>query len=136
MPEVTHLHLAVEFHDSEVSVAEVSADELIVRFSAACIHASHGLPGVDTGSVYAQSVELAVANPRVLDPLHGCLGKVSDGEFSVDGPPRSMVPVPFQQTGAVTLTLTFANGSRFTATGSAVRVRRYGEAKFIEHFHC
>lgn len=137
MPKVpTSLHCAFEFHDSEVSLVEVSGGELVVRFSAACIHVSEGLPGVNHGSVYAQAVQLSVVGPEVSGTLSGCLGKVSEGELSIEGQPRSMVPVPFEYTGRVALAIVFANGSAFTAVGSAVRVLRHGEARFVEHFRC
>ena len=130
------MNAALEFHDSEVSKVEANAGSVRVLFSAAYVHRSEGIPGVDNGEGYVQTVELQIAGAIWKGSIDDCVGNISDGDLFVAGMPVRLVPLPFEATDEVRLELQFTNGSTLSTSGSSVHVRQTGEARFIERFAC
>ena len=130
------MNTAIEFHDSEVSIIEANAESVRVLFSAAYIHRSEGIPGVDSGEGYVQAVELQIANATWKGMIGECVGKISDGDLFVAGTPVRLVPFPFEAADEVRLELQFTNGATLCASGTSVHIRHTGEARFIERFGC
>jgi hypothetical protein len=130
------MNTALEFHDSEVSIIEVGTRSVRVLFSAAYVHRSEGIPGVDSGEGYVQAVELQMVNATWRGRLEECIGNISDGDLFVAGTPVRLVPLPFEATDEIRLELQFTNGAALWASGTSVHIRQTGEARFIERFAC
>ncbi len=130
------MNAALEFHDSEVSKVEANTESLRVLFSAAYVHRSEGVPGVDNGEGYVQAVELRISSAAWKGPLGECIGKISDGDLFVADTPIRLVPLPFEATGEVRLEVQFTNGAMLLAAGTSVQVRQVGKAHFVERSSC
>ena len=134
--ESNEMNSALEFHDSEVSSITDADGSLHVRFSAAYVHRSDGVPGVDSGEGYIQAVELTLENASWDGSLAECIGKLSDGELFVVDRPLGLVPLPFESTSQTRVELQFSNGATLLARGAPVHVRTNGAARFVERFVC
>jgi hypothetical protein len=130
------MNSALEFHDSEVSTVEASVGSVRILFSAAYVHRSEGTPGVDNGDGYVQEVEIQIANAAWKGTPEEWVGKISDGDLFIKGTRLDLVPLPFEATDDVRLELQFTNGATLWASGTSVRVRHLGEARFVERFTC
>lgn len=130
------MNTGLEFHDSEVSLVEANAGSVRVLFSAAYVHRSEGIPGVDDGDGYVQAVELYIANATWEGTPDECVGKISDGDLFISGAPLRLVPLPFDVTDTVRLDLQFTNGATLSASGTSASLRQLGEAQFVERFTC
>ncbi len=130
------MNTALEFHDSEVSTVEANAGSVRVLFSAAYVHRSDGVAGVDDGEGYVQAVELRMDNATWKGSLEECVGKISDGDLLVADTPVRLVPLPYEARDNVRLELQFANGVALLVTGTAVHVYHTGEVRFIERLYC
>ena len=130
------LNTVLQFHDSEVSCVESVKGDVHVSFSAAHVQRSHGTPGRDVSHGYAQAVELCLYQAAWSGILNECVGSLSEGELKVDGCAIKRVPLPFQNTGVVTLQLQFSNGAWLSATGTSVDVFQSGQPQFVENFAC
>ena len=104
---------ALEFHDSEVASIVTSGGTVVVKSSAVYVHRSAGRPGVDAGAGYLQSLELICSGTSVAHKEEGCGGRSLDGLLTVDSLQMSLVPVPDEAFGEVTIGPLFTNGSRF-----------------------
>jgi hypothetical protein len=127
---------AMEFHDSEVSNIDVSANTVAVKFSAAYIHRSKGRPGIDAGSGYVQALELLCTSAKMLVRDQGCIGSISDGALFIDDAKMNIVPIPFENSGKAMLEIVFRNGSRFCVASHGVAIQLTGEQEFVENFKC
>jgi len=130
------MNAALEFHDSEVSSVVADAGQASIRFSAAYVHRSVGIPGVDSGAGYTQAIEISLYQPIWVGPLPECIGKLSDGQIEVNGQTLSLVPVPYTAEGQISLTMTFANGSEFSSSAKGIEVKQAGAPRYVEAFSC
>ena len=130
------MNVALEFHDSEVSASQSKDGGLSVAFSAAYVHHSEGVPGVDTGSGYVQALEMLLQQATWSGSLGSCLGRLSDGHISVGGQHLPLVPLPYESRGPVKVELVFQNGESLTATAGRAIIRFVGEPRFVESFRC
>jgi hypothetical protein len=130
------MNAAIEFHDSEVSVIEPLEDSLHVRFSAAYVHRSEGVPGSDAGDGYLQAVDLELKGAVWSGVLPECLGELSGGSLTVNQAVMPLVPLPFEAEGQVHLRLMFANGAELAVEALAIQLVQRGEARYVECFNC
>ena len=129
--------VALEFHDSEVSSVKAVDGGIRVFFAAAYVHRSNGTPGVNSVRGYAPAVELHLEKAATFTcTLHECVGRLSDGELKMGDSLVSLVPLPFEGSGMVTLNLQFSNGTEFSAKGGSVHVFQTGSSRFVENFAC
>lgn len=90
---------------------------------AARVHRSAGVPGVDPGSVWEETVALQF----LAGEAHGDLASLPAALVSgiLDGGDEryeGLVPLPLDRPGLITLTLTADSGQTVVVTGSAVAV--------------
>jgi len=130
------MNAAIEFHDSEISSVVSEAGRLYIRFSAAYIHKSVGVPGVDSGGGYVQAIVIQLERAQWIGQLNECVGKLSDGKLEVNGQEQKLVPLPFTVVGHIRLTLQFSNGTELSVTAGDLEVSQIGEARYIESFAC
>jgi hypothetical protein len=130
------MNVALEFHDSEVSAIQSRDESLSVAFSAAYVHHSEGVPGVDPGSGYVQALEMLLQQVSWSGSLGSCLGRLSDGHISVGGQRLSLVPLPYESGESIKVELVFQNGETLNATAAQVHIGFTGEPRFVESFRC
>jgi hypothetical protein len=130
------MNAALEFHDSEVSTVQSKDRDLSILFSAAYVHRSEGEQGVDAGSGYAQALEILLQRASWSGELGACLGRLSNGYLSSGGQRLSLVPLPYEFDGPISVELVFQNGESLTATAERVVIRFLGEPRFVESFKC
>ncbi|MFL6697700.1 MAG: hypothetical protein ACJ8GJ_11075 [Vitreoscilla sp.] len=124
------MRFALEFHDSEIRDVLATTAALRVRFAAACVRDPHGNRGWLTG------VTLALADATLAgDPAHA-LGRLSEGRLRQDGRDVVRPALPGTLTGALELTLRFANGTLLTAHGRSLASTLSDDARFTEDLSC
>lgn len=123
------MNRALEFHDS--GVASVSTDEicLTMSFSEAYVHSSSGIPGVSPGDGYVQPAKLVFSQVSWSGPISEAAGPLSDGVIRLDRKNLSLLPLPFQAEGDITITaeFTFVSGVRLSVQARAVRCSAEGD---------
>ena len=130
------MNAALEFHDSEVRAIQPKDGDLSIVFSAAYVHHSEGVPGVDAGSGYVQALEMFLQQAMWSGSLKSCFGKLSDGHVSAGEQRLSLIPLPYESSAPVKVELVFQNGESLVATAARAVIRFIGEARFIESFRC
>jgi hypothetical protein len=124
---MTQPPLLITLQDSEVSAIDTSNGQATVKFSAARVHRR---------AAHIGAVELSISGVAFASSTQGCIGKLADGEVRLDGERLISLPAPLERQGVVGLSLVFANGEEFRASGHALRVRVHGEPRLVEHLHC
>lgn len=106
----------------------------MVRFSPAWVVQSEGIPGVDSSTLWTQSVELVIeacemegATPELPARLTG--GSVEAGGYRhID-----MLPVPLESEGYLALSLIFSSGETVALRGAGGRLALEGHPKYVRH---
>ncbi len=129
------MNCALEFHDCRVTSITSANGTISLNFSAAYLHKSEGVPGVDDGSGWVQEGKLEFVNATELGAVDIGEGWMVGGTLAVQsGEPMSMLPVPFDAAGGVTATFTFNNGVDVHLTAEAAHLSLTGHAEFVEEF--
>lgn len=130
------MNAAIEIHDSHLTGIEKRGAVLEVHLSA-YIHKSEGEPGVDRGTGWTQDAILAFADGVVEGLPKSWPVDLGDGELRWEGQTRhNVIPIPFQSTGSVSLTLRpmWDFDHPIVASGSSVQLQLKGTARYIEDF--
>jgi hypothetical protein len=126
---------ALEFHDSTLTGVDQNGRDLVLRLDPACVHRSHGQPGLDPGDVWLEALGLVVTE-AVIEVVPSVLpGELWGGTLSAGGTIwDNDIPLPLAFVGAVTLRLVFSNGEHLVAHGNGIRARLLGEPRYLEPF--
>lgn len=127
---------ALEFQDSEISSLETRSGQLVVRFSAACVHRSEGGFGRGAEVGFLPALELCCLRPMTVSQDAGCLGRLSGGRLVVDGAELARVPLPYESGAEMVLELTFANGAHCRVLGTGLSVRSTEAPRWAEWLRC
>jgi len=122
---------AIEFHDSELLFVRREGPNLRLRLDA-YVHVSHGEPGRDSGTGWTQDVDFILRDARVDVPAPAGRLELADGRLRIgDRVLEGLVPLPFEEVGAVKLELD-GIGGKFCATATSLSLLEAGEARFVE----
>jgi hypothetical protein len=127
---IVRMDLALEFHDSEVHHVAAGPSVLQVRFSAAAVRAPDGRHG------WLSGVVLSLAEPRLAGDTALAIGRLVGATVRQDGRLVAAFPLPAAWTGALELTLQFANGTLLSAQGSTLTLAAGIDAAFTEDLSC
>jgi hypothetical protein len=125
---------AIEFHDSEVQLAEGTGDVFRIIFSSAYVHRSVGQPGIDAGAGYTQQAELTFTTATWSKPSLPIAGKLSDGFLMLGGKKHSLTPLPLSVSGKIEAELVFVTGAVLSISASSVSCKFTSEANFVENY--
>ena len=122
---------AIEFHDSELLFVRREGPNLRVRVSA-YVHVSDGEPGRDSGTGWTQDVDFILRDALVETAAPAGKLELADGRLRIDDRLlENLVPLPFEDVGAVKLELD-GIGGKFCATATSLSLLEAGEARFVE----
>jgi len=130
------MNAALEFHDSEVSSVEGTGSKLCVRFSAAYVHHSDGLPGKDAGTGYVQTLEFVFYEAQWSGNLGMCLGSLWKGQVRQGERTMSLVPLPYRSIEPIEGEFEFENGEHLSVRAASAVIRLTGEPRFVERYAC
>jgi hypothetical protein len=125
---------AIEFHDSEVQLAEGSSDVFRIVFSSAYVHRSEGQPGIDAGAGYTQQAELTFTSATWSKSSLPTVGKLSDGFLMLGSKKHSLIPLPLSVSGKIEAELVFVSGLVLSVSASSVSCKFTSEAHFVENY--
>jgi hypothetical protein len=126
----------IELHDSEVSQIHEIGQSVVVEFSPAYVHKSHGKPGIDAGTGWVQNARLTLTGATVSGDRPPLPGTLWDGSLLVGGLEHdNVVPVPLQFRGPVELRLVFASGQAILVSAESITLQLIGEASHFEEFN-
>ena len=128
------MNAALEFHDSEVSLAEGANGILRLLFSAAYIHCSEGRPGIDSGSGYIQPAEMIFYGASWEGLSAASKGTLSDGSVTLGNESLSLIPLPFIASGPLSAKLVFASGTILLVSATSAACSCSGDPKFVEAY--
>jgi hypothetical protein len=128
------MNCALELHDSRVDSISIDQRELTLKFSAAYLHVSEGVPGVDAGSGWVQEGELTFTATGYDTSADIGDGWMIEGSISVGGETMSVLPVPFKATGFISAQFGFANGCTLKVAATSVCLSLFGEPRYVEEF--
>jgi hypothetical protein len=125
-------NLAVEFHDSVLEGATITADGASVLLLDAYVHRSNGRPGFDAGTGWTQAATIV---------LQGFSGEapqfmtISVGRLIAGGRAyENVVPVPLEAHCATRIELQGTRGELATLTGESIAMMVTAAAKYVEEF--
>jgi hypothetical protein len=125
---------AFEFHDSKVSTVNLVGSDLELIFEPAYIHRSVGKPGIDPGQGFNQKVHLKLGEAMWIGVLKDCFGTLSDGTLTHEGKTSNLLPIPFESTGGISISLIFQSGERLFVEAKSAKCAAAGPEFFIENF--
>jgi hypothetical protein len=129
------MNRAIELHDSVLAILENVPGAIRVLFEPAYVHETEGVPGVDPGIGWWQTIELFVNAGSVQGRLTALSSEVSDGSLTADGREYgNLVPLPISFTGEVKLDLRLKTGESVLIRGSAIRSGFEGRPEDPEEF--
>src|SRR5438874_441067 len=113
------MNCALEFHDSRVASITSNENEVSLRFNAAYLHKSKGIPGRDAGTGWVQEAMLNFFNAEIEGSLDIGEGWMVDGTLTIGCESFYMLPVPFESASSVLAEFSFNNGCtvKIKATG-------------------
>jgi hypothetical protein len=126
----------IELHDSEVSQIHEIGQSVVIEFSPAYVHKSHGKPGVDAGTGWVQNARLTLTGATVSGDRPPLPGALWDGSLLVGGLEHdNVVPIPLAARGSVELRLFFASGQEIVVSAESIELELIGEASYVEEFN-
>jgi hypothetical protein len=126
---------ALEFHDSDLTALEVDDDRVTLRFAAAYIHRSEGVPGVDRGTGWTQEASVALARAKLAGVVRLGSPSLADDEVSLgDRHFAGLVPASLSYVGPVSVALLFLDGSRLRIDAEELHCELIGEPTYVEEF--
>lgn len=128
------MNIGWEMHDSLIKKIEVTAGLLRLWFAPGIIHKSLGIPGVDDGEVFLQTVVVTISNflEFDFDSLEG--KELTSGKIEFDKKVlANIVPLPFVHKNPFNLILEIS-GENFNVSGNEILIEIHGEPKFLERF--
>jgi hypothetical protein len=128
------MNCALELHDSRVGAVFTSGDALTLNFSAAYLHKSIGVPGIDAGTGWVQEAALTFLGAAHEGSIAVDEGRIVEGDLVANGETLSILPVPFNAIGNVSAEFRFADGSAFKVIATSVCLSLLGEPRFVEEF--
>lgn len=133
------MNRTIELHDSRIEALVRDGDDLIVVFAHAYIHASTGVPGVNSGVGLSQRAQLRIAGAGGAAQPAAFPWDIYEGALRLgSGAALRVLPVALHYTGPTVLTLTVNDDDDVfherTITGSGARLTLLGEARVIDSF--
>ncbi|MBI5784336.1 MAG: hypothetical protein HZA64_02670 [Rhodocyclales bacterium] len=128
------MNRALELHDSRVDSISTDRGDLTLKFSAAYVHVSEGVPGVDAGSGWGQEGGLIFTSAGYDTSADIGDGWIVEGNISIGGETMSTLPVPFKATGLISAQFGFANGCTLKVAATSVCLSLFGEPRYVEEF--
>jgi hypothetical protein len=124
---------SIEFHDSTVHAVRLEGANAVIEMTV-YVHSSAGQPGVDAGTGWYQPAEMVMAEAVLGQNAPAVPLDLDDGMVTVDeGQFESVVPLPFDRAGRVSLVLQGVGGS-LRATGSRLHIVLKGSRGKTETF--
>ncbi|MCU0712335.1 MAG: hypothetical protein MUC43_09760 [Pirellula sp.] len=128
------INAAIELHDSRFN-SMVENDGTIVVELAAYLHQSQGRPGIDSGTVWTQSVRLTFLYATFSGTIAGLPDTILDGCLTLSGEKLvNLFVVPLTHLGPTCMYLEFANGIDITICGEGFRSECVGMPSFVGPF--
>lgn len=128
------MNCALEFHDSRASSISTDRGQLTLKFSAAYLHKSKGVPGVDAGTGWVQEGELTFSEATGGASIDIGDGWIIEGNLVAGEETMSILPVPFKAAGRISARFGFANGSTLRVAAASVCLSLFGEPRYVEEF--
>jgi hypothetical protein len=108
-------------HDSFLAILETTADRVRLVFEPAYVHETRGVPGLDAGTGWLQTIEVFVEAGSIEGTLSALPFEVSDGRLTVDDQMYSnLLPLPLNGRGDVELKLLLKSGECVVIRGSGI----------------
>lgn len=125
---------AIEIHDSTLESISISADHVVLDFSAAYIHQSDGRPAIDAGTGWTQHAVLRVRGDVVSGSLTELPRDIYSGYLTLNGQRfDNLIPIPLSCVGNVELQLT-SGAESVQIRGNRVTLELLGEPEYVEEF--
>ncbi|MGO9446629.1 MAG: hypothetical protein ACLPXB_17925 [Thiobacillaceae bacterium] len=104
------MNWVLEFQDSRITSVSTNRGALALNFSAAYLHKSKGVPGLDAGTGWVQEAVLTFLGASSDGPIDIGEGWMIDGTLVAGGETMSCLPVPFNTTDNVSAEFRLTNG--------------------------
>lgn len=126
---------AIEFHDSELAAVSRVAASVVLSFSAAYVHESTGVPGVDAGVGWYQPATLTIAQGEIASEIH-LPASVADGFIRVAGAfHQNHIPaVAGMLDGPIEISLLLSTAETLLVRGAAITIELSGQPSAVEQF--
>jgi hypothetical protein len=123
---------AVEFHDSRLERIDIQ-DDTVIAVVAAYVHRSSGMPGLDSGTGWSQSLQLRFRRGRVTGSVDMLPMEILGGHLESSGEHfENLLPLPLARVGSTRLELHGWNDLEIDIEGDSVEAVLVGEARYIE----
>jgi hypothetical protein len=129
------MNTAIEIHDSTLSEIKHENLDIILHLDKAYIHRSVGIPGIDTGTGWLQTIDIKLCNAVIKDTPSAFPTDLDNGYFQIDGKKyENCIKLPLNASGEIEVVLFTKSGEKLSVRAKHARVIKKGEASYLETF--
>lgn len=133
-PNDDFMKMAVELNDSMIVSINQHGDTIIVELDA-IVHRSNGRPGIDSGTVWKQSVRLTFSRGKILGYVECLPETLLDGTLTLDESTfENCFAVPLSHTGRCVAQFELPSDRLIVVEANQFTAETIGAPMYIEEF--
>jgi hypothetical protein len=136
-PTEVQTNVGIELHDSDVVAIRQDLTNFFIDLSV-YVHRTHGVPGVDPGSVWNQTATISLFNGQLLSIAIDSLDPdydIYDGSVTTGGRIlKNVVPCPLDSVTEALLDLSFRSGGQIRIKADRLTIAFTGESRYLYDF--
>ena|SRR5271155_5085474 len=126
---------AVELHDSVLAYVDKKNGPVEIGLVPAYVHASAGVPGVDSGTGWVQNITVVVEDGSIEGQLPEMPCDLSGGTLAIaEHVSNNVLALPFDLSGRIELKLEVMWGDQILVRGTRILTILRGEPEYVEDF--
>jgi hypothetical protein len=130
-----HPNTAIELYNSEL-IAICPKPSAVILGLRANVHRSHGIPGIDGGSLWIQPVSITLFNGRLTGSKPGLPYAIAHGDITAGQHAfENLIPCPFGSDHEAAVNLLLSSGEWLQFDADQLTIEFTGDPEFIEDFY-
>ena len=129
------MNKSIEFHDSTLSKITQDHETIVLHFDKAYIHQSEGIPGIDNGTGWVQSIDIQLSQAKINFLPKNMPIDLYTGYFILDNKKLDNgIDLPLNSSGKIEICFTTNFNEKIVITAKSVSSIEESELEFVEDF--
>ncbi len=129
------MNKALEIHDSNLKEIKNNDLSIILCLDKAIIHHSEGIPGIDKGTCWLQSIEIYLKNASIINEPEDIPNELDYGYFIINGTKYdNMINVPFKESGEIDIMLETLYGNELRINARKIAIAEINSPQYLQDF--
>ena len=129
------MNKSIEFHDSTLSKITQDNETIVLHFDKAYIHQSEGIPGVDNGTGWLQSIDIQLSQAKINILPKELPIDLYAGYFILDNKKLDNgIDLPLNSSGKIEICFTTNFNEEIIITAKSVSSIEKSKLEFVEDF--